>query len=47
MGNPKKNSKRFTPDHSGTQSRESDVNKGKQMEMKTDKAPKLIQTKGK
>ncbi|GGC88808.1 small acid-soluble spore protein N (minor) [Thalassobacillus cyri] len=47
MSNPKKHAQAFTPSHLGTQPRESEVNNGKKMEVKTDKEPKVIQTKGK
>ncbi|MDF2946092.1 MAG: acid-soluble spore protein [Bacillales bacterium] len=42
MGNPKKNSKSYVPNHIGTQSREAGGNKGKQMQDKTGKEPKYI-----
>lgn len=47
MGNPKKDSKHFVPNHLGTQSREAGGNKGKQMQMQNAHKPKIIQTKGK
>ncbi|MDL4839549.1 acid-soluble spore protein N [Aquibacillus rhizosphaerae] len=47
MGNPKKDSKHFRPRHLGMQSLEASGNKGKQMQMKGNKQPDLIQTKGK
>ncbi|MDQ0269607.1 acid-soluble spore protein N [Cytobacillus purgationiresistens] len=46
MGNPKKNSKDFAPNHLGTQSRGFGGNKGKQMQDKSGQQPQVIQTKG-
>ncbi|MGN1400619.1 MAG: acid-soluble spore protein N [Bacillus sp. (in: firmicutes)] len=46
MGNPKKNSKSFVPNHIGTQSRAAGGNNGKQMGDKTGRQPQVIQTKG-
>ncbi|MBN6886689.1 small acid-soluble spore protein N (minor) [Cytobacillus horneckiae] len=46
MGNPKRNSKDFVPNHIGTQSRGFGGNKGKQMQDKTGQQPQVIQTKG-
>ncbi|MDC3416285.1 acid-soluble spore protein N [Aquibacillus salsiterrae] len=46
MGNPKKDSKHFRPRHLGTQPLEAGGNKGKQMQMKTNEKPQVIQTKG-
>jgi small acid-soluble spore protein N (minor) len=47
MSNPKRNyTKRFRPDHIGTQSREAGGNKGKQMQDKSGQHPQVIQTKG-
>ncbi|WP_077621868.1 acid-soluble spore protein N [Sediminibacillus massiliensis] len=46
MGNPKRDSKHFRPRHLGTQSLDAGGNKGKQMQVKTNKQPKVIQTKG-
>ncbi|WLR52568.1 acid-soluble spore protein N [Bacillus tianshenii] len=46
MGNPKKDSKHFAPNHYGTQPRESNVNKGKQRQTKSNETPDVIQTKG-
>lgn len=39
MGNPKKSSKDYVPNHIGTQTREAGGNKGKQMQDKTGKHP--------
>ncbi|ASZ16853.1 acid-soluble spore protein SspN [Bacillus cereus group sp. TH43LC] len=39
MGNPKKNSKDFVPNHIGTQSKKAGGNKGKQMQDQTGKQP--------
>ncbi len=39
MGNPKKNSKDFVPNHIGTQSKKAGGNKGKQMQDTTGKQP--------
>ncbi|MBB6447391.1 acid-soluble spore protein N [Bacillus benzoevorans] len=46
MGNPKKDSKHFTPEHIGTQPRGFGGNKGKQMQDKSGKHAQVIQTKG-
>ena len=46
MGNPKKNSKPFVPNHIGTQSRSAGNNKGKQMQDQSGQHPQVIQTKG-
>ncbi|WP_117169566.1 acid-soluble spore protein N [Paraliobacillus sediminis] len=46
MSNPKRDSEQFQPDHYGTQPRKAEANKGKQMGMKSNKQPDLIQ-KGK
>lgn len=46
MGNPKKDSKHFVPNHIGTKSRAAGNNNGKQMADKTGKSPDVIQTKG-
>ncbi len=46
MGNPKKNSKSFVPNHIGTQSRDAGNNKGRQMADKSGHHPQVIQTKG-
>ncbi|MFD0051187.1 acid-soluble spore protein N [Actinomycetes bacterium NPDC127524] len=46
MGNPKKDSKHFTPSHIGTKSRSFGNNKGKQMGDKSGEHPQVIQTKG-
>jgi len=46
MGNPKKQSKPFVPNHIGTQPREAGGNNGKQMQDKSGKHPQVIQTKG-
>lgn len=46
MGNPKKDSKHFQASHPGTQIREAGGNKGKQMQVKGNKKPQVIQTKG-
>jgi small acid-soluble spore protein N (minor) len=42
MGNPKKNSKDFVPNHIGTQPREAGGNNGKKMQDKTGKEPHYI-----
>ncbi|WP_028399897.1 acid-soluble spore protein N [Ectobacillus panaciterrae] len=39
MGNPKKHSMHFRPDHIGTQNHEAGGNKGKKMQDKTGKKP--------
>jgi small acid-soluble spore protein N (minor) len=39
MGNPKKHSMHFTPNHIGTNTREAGGNKGKKMQDKTGKEP--------
>jgi small acid-soluble spore protein N (minor) len=46
MGNPKKDSKHFNPNHIGTKSRAFGGNKGKQMQDQTSPTPQVIQTKG-
>jgi small acid-soluble spore protein N (minor) len=46
MGNPKKNSKQFRPNHLGTQSRSAGGNKGKQMQDQSGQHPVIMQTKG-
>lgn len=46
MGNPKKDSKHFVPNHIGTQSKSFGGNKGKQMQDKSGQHPQVIQTKG-
>ncbi|WML44483.1 acid-soluble spore protein N [Neobacillus sp. PS3-40] len=46
MGNPKKDSKHFAPNHIGMQPRGFGGNKGKQMQNKTGEHPQVIQTKG-
>ena len=46
MGNPKKNSRSFVPNHIGTQSRSAGGNKGKKMQDTSGKHPDVIQTKG-
>lgn len=46
MGNPKKDSKHFVPNHIGTQSRAAGNNKGKQMSDKSGQHAQVIQTKG-
>lgn len=46
MGNPKKNSEHFAPNHIGTQSRAFGGNKGKKMQDKSGNHPQVIQTKG-
>jgi len=46
MGNPKKQSKTFVPNHIGTQPREAGGNNGKQMQDTSGKHPQVIQTKG-
>ncbi|MCU7711464.1 acid-soluble spore protein N [Priestia sp. JV24] len=46
MGNPKKQSKPFVPNHIGTQQREAGGNNGKQMQDTSGKHPQVIQTKG-
>ncbi|WP_186577361.1 acid-soluble spore protein N [Aquibacillus kalidii] len=46
MGNPKKDTKHFRPEHLGLQSHAADGNKGKQMSSKTNEQPDLIQQKG-
>ncbi len=47
MGNPKRDSKHFVPDHLGTQPRGFSGNKGKKMQVKSRYQPQVIQTKGK
>ncbi|KGX87555.1 acid-soluble spore protein N [Pontibacillus litoralis] len=47
MSNPKKHPEPFVPSHLGTQPRQPHSNKGKQMEMKQNDQPDVIQTKGK
>ncbi|WP_374722258.1 acid-soluble spore protein N [Peribacillus tepidiphilus] len=46
MGNPKKDSKHFTPSHIGTKSRAAGGNKGNQMQDQSGDHPDVIQTKG-
>lgn len=46
MGNPKRNSKPFVPNHIGTQPRAAGGNKGKKMQDTSGKHPDVIQTKG-
>jgi small acid-soluble spore protein N (minor) len=46
MGNPKRNSKPFVPNHIGTQPRGFGGNKGKQYQDKSGEQPQVIQTKG-
>jgi small acid-soluble spore protein N (minor) len=46
MGNPKRHSKPYTPNHIGTQPRAAGGNKGKQMQDKSGKHAQVIQTKG-
>lgn len=46
MGNPKKDSKHFNPNHIGTKSRAFGGNKGKKMQDQTSPTPQVIQTKG-
>jgi small acid-soluble spore protein N (minor) len=46
MGNPKKDSKHFTPSHLGTQPRGFSGNKGKKMNDTSGKHAQVIQTKG-
>ena len=46
MGNPKKDSKHFTPSHTGTQPRGFGGNKGKQMQDTSGKHAQVMQTKG-
>ena len=46
MGNPKKDSKHFNPNHIGTKSRDFGGNKGKKMQDQTSPTPQVIQTKG-
>ncbi|WP_053219562.1 acid-soluble spore protein N [Virgibacillus senegalensis] len=46
MGNPKRDSKHFRPRQLGTQPLEAGGNKGKQMQVKGDRKPQVIQTKG-
>ncbi len=46
MGNPKKKSKYYVPNHVGTQPRGFSGNKGKQYNDKSGENPQLIQTKG-
>ncbi|WP_174733413.1 acid-soluble spore protein N [Mesobacillus harenae] len=46
MGNPKKNSKNFRPDHIGTQPRGYGGNKGKKMQDTSGHHAQVIQTKG-
>lgn len=46
MGNPKKDSKHFVPDHIGTKSRSFGGNKGKKMQDTSGEHPQVIQTKG-
>lgn len=42
MGNQKRDTKRFQPDHIGTQSKGFDGNKGKKMQTKTGQTPAAI-----
>ncbi|WP_203362995.1 acid-soluble spore protein N [Bacillus sp. REN10] len=42
MGNPKRNSKDFTPNQLGTQPRAAGGNKGKKMQDKSGKQPDVI-----
>lgn len=46
MGNPKKDSKHFVPDHIGTQPRTGHGNNGKKMADTSGKHAQVIQTKG-
>lgn len=46
MGNPKKHSQPYRPDHLGTQPRGYGGNKGKQMQDTSGKHAQVIQTKG-
>lgn len=46
MSNPKTSQQNFTPDHLGEKPHAPDANKGKQMANKSNREPKLIQTKG-
>ncbi|WP_316571303.1 acid-soluble spore protein N [Neobacillus sp. YIM B06451] len=46
MGNPKKHSQHFSPDHLGTQPRGFSGNKGKKMQDKSGEHAQVIQTKG-
>ena len=46
MGNPKRNSQQYQPDHIGMQPREAGGNKGKKMQDQSGQHPKIIQTKG-
>lgn len=47
LSNPKKNSEQFRPDVLGTQPRKAKANKGKQMGLKEEHAPDLVDQKGK
>lgn len=47
MGNPKKHSIPFQPNHYGTQPRKANQNKGEKMAMKTDENPDYVPPKGK
>ncbi|MFJ7976594.1 acid-soluble spore protein N [Peribacillus sp. JNUCC 23] len=46
MSNPKKDSKHFAPNQTGTKSRAAGGNKGKQMQDQSGQHPQVIQTKG-
>ncbi|AGK53884.1 MAG: sspN [Bacillus sp. (in: firmicutes)] len=46
MGNQKKRSQQFVPEHLGTQPRGFGGNKGKQMQDRSGQHPQVIQTKG-
>lgn len=46
MGNPKKDSKHFQPNHYGTQPRKANTNKGEKRSMKTDENPDYVPPKG-
>lgn len=46
MSNPKRDARKFNPNHIGTQGRAAGGNKGKQMQDKSGQHPQVIQTKG-
>lgn len=46
MSNPKRDSRKFNPNHIGTQPRGSGGNKGKKMQSNTAGVPQVMQTKG-
>lgn len=46
MGNPKRDARKFNPNHIGTQPRGYGGNNGKKMQSNTGGVPQVIQTKG-